>query len=140
MGERGGETAVGELHDWPTRRVPDGDRAGVCVRGVPGEGAARGGVVTDTGEDLAGGGDAVGGEPVEMSGHGGARLVGGLGVDGLLLDHGGLLDVDDLQRTAGVASHPGRSVHYGGGPVMCAYGDDDGRRIACGGRAADGGE
>lgn len=52
MGERGGETAVGELHDGPTRRVPDGDRAGVYVRGVPGEGAARGGVVTDTGEDL----------------------------------------------------------------------------------------
>lgn len=97
-------------------------------------------MVADAGEDLAGGGDAVGGEPVEVGGDGGACLVGGLGVDGQFLDHGGLLDVDDLERAARVASEPGRGVDDGRSLVVGAHGDDDGRRFTRGGRDAYGGE
>lgn len=103
---------------------------------MPGQGPARGGVVADAGEYLADGRDAVGREPVEVGGDGGAGLVRGLDVHGLFLDHGGLLDVDDLEGRTRVVGEPSRGVDDGGGPVVGADGDDE-RRPVGGSRGAD---
>ena len=109
--------------------APSGERptdgGGARVGGVPREGASGGGAVADTGEDLAGGGDSPRGEPVEGVRDRGAGLVVGLGLDGLLLDDGRLLHMDETPCSglAGVPGEPRRGLDDGRGVAVGPDGD-----------------
>jgi hypothetical protein len=125
VGHRGGEAAVGELGHRPARGPADRDDARVDVVGVRSEEPTCGGVIADAGEHLAGGGDAVRGQPVKVAQDCGVCLLGVLGVDGQFLDYGGLADVHNLQRAAGVAGDCGGRVDGFGGVFGGADRDDD---------------